>query len=177
MSISYSEKQAITERIQVRLDAAIKALEAQHIGEVTELTDTIRNQALEQLGLTAAVAELKENRKQQAELKERKDELETILSDGVKLPSHMQGYGWGDNFERYLKPYWQNNYDAALLKTEWGARIAKLQRERDNLVDTVLVATSPKQLKDLWARFNILLGIEPTDMERQVLAEPADPEA
>ena len=45
-----------------------------------------------------------------------------------------------------------------------------LKAERDNLVDTVLVATSSRELKSLWANFNALLGIEATPMERKALA-------
>ena len=55
-----------------------------------------------------------------------------------------------------------------------GREIAKLEAEKDRLLDTIWLATSPTQIKQLWTKVGELLGDEPTTLEREALAiEPA----
>ena len=51
-----------------------------------------------------------------------------------------------------------------------GREIARLEAEKDNLLDTVWLAASPAQIKQLWAKVAELLGDEPTALEREALA-------
>ena len=55
-----------------------------------------------------------------------------------------------------------------------GREVLRLQHEKENLLDTVWIATSPAHIKQLWCKVNELLGDEPTHLEREALAiEPA----
>ena len=55
-----------------------------------------------------------------------------------------------------------------------GREIARLEAEKDRLLDTVWLACSPAQIKQLWTKVGELLGDEPTILERDALAiEPA----
>ena len=55
-----------------------------------------------------------------------------------------------------------------------GREIARLEAEKENLLDTVWLAGSPAQIKQLWTKVAELLGDEPTALEREALAiEPA----
>jgi hypothetical protein len=55
-----------------------------------------------------------------------------------------------------------------------GREIAGLEAEKDGLLDTIWLATSPAQIRQLWTRVGELLGDEPTALEREALAiEPA----
>ena len=51
-----------------------------------------------------------------------------------------------------------------------GREIARLGAEKDGLLDTVWLATSPAQIKQLWSKVAELLGDEPTPLEREALA-------
>jgi len=51
-----------------------------------------------------------------------------------------------------------------------GKQILELQKEKEELLDTVWLATSPVQIKDLWARFIELLNWEPPELQREALA-------
>jgi hypothetical protein len=51
-----------------------------------------------------------------------------------------------------------------------GREIARLESEKDRLLDTVRLACSPTQIKQLWTRVGELLGDEPTTLERDALA-------
>ena len=55
-----------------------------------------------------------------------------------------------------------------------GREIARPESEKDRLLDTVRLAASPTQIKQLRTRVGELLGDEPTTLERDALAiEPA----
>jgi hypothetical protein len=60
----------------------------------------------------------------------------------------------------------------AITCAEEKAVTERLEARQDTVIRG-LGANSPKQLKDLWVKFTARLGIEPTDMERQVLETPA----
>jgi hypothetical protein len=59
-----------------------------------------------------------------------------------------------------------------LAEHELGRRVLELRAQKDNLLDVVWLATSPTQVRELWARIGKLLGDEPTALEREALAIP-----
>ena len=62
--------------------------------------------------------------------------------------------------------------DELLAQTDLGRQILKLRAERESLLDAIWLATSPRQVKDLWSKVAELLGDEPTQLERDALAIP-----
>ena len=65
--------------------------------------------------------------------------------------------------------------DELLADCEIGRQILGLRQERDNLLDTVWLASSPKQIKELWTKVATLLGDEQTPLQRDALAiEPVE---
>ena len=62
--------------------------------------------------------------------------------------------------------------DELLAENDLGRQILKLRQERESLLDAIWLATSPKQVKDLWSKVADLLGDEPTQLERDALAIP-----
>ena len=56
---------------------------------------------------------------------------------------------------------------------ETGRQILRLREEKENLLDTIWLATSPSQLKTLWTKVAELLGTAATQLERDALAIPA----
>ena len=64
--------------------------------------------------------------------------------------------------------------DQFLAEDPVGREIARWEAERENLLDTVWLATSPAQVRALWTKVGELLGDVPTPLEREALAiEPA----
>lgn len=51
-----------------------------------------------------------------------------------------------------------------------GKQILTLRREQEELLDTVWLATSGAQIKELWQRVNDLLGQPPTPLQAKALA-------
>ena len=61
-----------------------------------------------------------------------------------------------------------------LADDEVGREVARLEAERDGLLDTIWLACSPAEIRALWSKVSALLGDEPTPLEREALQiEPA----
>jgi hypothetical protein len=70
----------------------------------------------------------------------------------------------------------QKQFRAELLAQDpHGQRILKLEQDKEDLFDTVWLATSPSQIKELWSRVSTLLGEPPTGLQKEALDIPADP--
>jgi hypothetical protein len=65
----------------------------------------------------------------------------------------------------------QAAHQAALLADDpVGQQIARLESERENLLNTVFLACSTSQIKQLWSKVGELLDDPPTPLEREALA-------
>jgi len=62
-----------------------------------------------------------------------------------------------------------------LQESDVGKKILHLEREREELTDTIWLATSPVQIRSLWKDFSAMLTEEPTELQKQALTyEPVD---
>lgn len=175
MSITHAEKQVIVERIEARINTTIQQIETDHAIELRRIDAQVRAKALDNLEITGAVGEIAACEAEVKALEARIDAAKDLIHKAIGKDLSHYGY-WANQFEIELKDRYALDLRAALKATDWGARINELKWERNNLVDTVLVATSSKELKGLWAKFNTLLGITPTAMEAEALAQPGAPE-
>jgi hypothetical protein len=55
---------------------------------------------------------------------------------------------------------------------EIGRQILRLRAERENLLDSIWLATSPSQIRSFWQKVAELLGEEPTRLECDALSIP-----
>src|SRR5262249_60466966 len=55
---------------------------------------------------------------------------------------------------------------------ELGRQVLRLRAERENLLDSIWLASSPTQIRTFWQKVNELLGDEPTALEREAMAIP-----
>ena len=63
----------------------------------------------------------------------------------------------------------QVHEDELLGESELGQRILHLRREKEELIDVVWLATSPKEVKELWAKVTELLGDDQTQLQHDAL--------
>ena len=64
--------------------------------------------------------------------------------------------------------------DRLLADDPVGREVARLGAEKEALLDTIWLATSPSQIRALWSRVSALIGDEPTRLEREALAIEPD---
>ena len=64
-----------------------------------------------------------------------------------------------------------------LQENEAGQKILRLMREKEELLDTIWLATSPVQIRSLWKDFTCLLAAESTELQKQAMTyTPAENE-
>jgi hypothetical protein len=186
--LTVTEKTFWKDGIAARIARRIEAIQAAH----PALFDRVRRQAhagaLESLGLADAYAELERIQIEEAALARRKKQTQRAMLAAIRgLPIDEVP----DNFSmRYggelplpveavdaLTRRQAAHQEQLLGDDPIGREITRLEAERDTLLDTVWLACSPAQIKQLWSKVAALLGDEPTLLEREALAIAPSEEA
>jgi hypothetical protein len=179
--LSVTEKTFWKERIAARIARRIEAIRAQHPALFDRVKRQAHAEALESLGLAGAHAELEHVRAEEAALARRKKDAQHAMLAAIR------GVSPGEITDGYGVPYGtelpvpheaaqalarrQAAHQERLLGADpVGREIARLEVERDTLLDTVWLACSTAQIKQLWSKVGELLNDEPTRLEREALA-------
>ena len=179
--LTVTEKEFWKGRIAARIAKRVEAIKAQHPALFERLKRQAHADALGSLGLAGAYAELEAVRDAEAALAKRKKQAQRAMLAALRgVPVDEIA----DNFSvRYGSelPLPQEAAEAltqrqaahqarALADDPVGREIARLEAEKDNLLDVVWLATSPAQVRALWSKVADLLGEAPTRLEREALA-------
>ena len=173
--ISVSEKSHWKERIAKRIDHRIETLVAKEDPTLLQRVEKeARERAYKSLGIDAQQRELEAIQKQKEALEKRERRL------GAEQLAVLNG----TSVERELESgtyYPRNSVDQAvdtrataleadiLAESDLGRRVVSLREEKENLLDTVWLATSSAQIKELWEQVNTLLEIKPSALEETAL--------
>jgi hypothetical protein len=178
MGLTVREKEHWKDRIGKRITRRVEALVAKQDPTLLQrVSEEARKQAYESLGIGAQQKELERISEQRAELGKRERRLEAeqrSIIHGAPLEEELeQGGGY---------PYCPRDITAAvnarakaleadiLAQSELGKHVLALRAEKENLLDTVWLATSSSQIKELWGQVNRLLEATPTELEAKALA-------
>jgi hypothetical protein len=176
-----SEKNHWRDRIAARIGKAIERIKAQHPALFDRVKRQAHAQSLESLGLTDAYAELEAIKAEQAALTRREKRAQRAMLAalrGVPIEEVADGYQMKYGIELPLPSEAaeaitrrQAAHSEQLLADDpvW-QQITRLEAEREGLLDTIWLATSPSQIRALWSKVTELLGDEPTPLEREALA-------
>ncbi len=171
--LTVAEKEHWKDRLSKRIERRIEVITAEDPQLLDRVHEQARQLALESLGLAETQRELAAVRKEKERLDEREDELQTqILSRVRGVPASQVGstYGCDTEVNKAIRPRVEAHEEQLLKDSDVGRRIVELRREKDNLLDTVWLATSSAQIKELWGMVATLLRDEPTRLERDALA-------
>jgi len=171
-----AEKEHWKQRIEVRIEKQIEALKAQAPGHWEQIKRTAKVRALESLGLFDLQNELDEVVARRAELDERERQLERGMLSRVRRVDVV------DVDDCFYRAHAQQEVNQAIAKRaaihedelmsgdDVGRDVLRLRAEKENLLDVVWLATSPKQIRELWCKVAELLGEAPSRLEREALA-------
>jgi hypothetical protein len=183
--LTVTEKSFRKDRIAARIARRVEAIKAQHPALFDRVKRESYAQALQSLGLAAPYAELEAVQAEEATLARRKKHAQrTMLAAlrGVPLDevSDSINVRYGGELPlpieaaEALSKRQAAHQEQLLGDDPVGCQIARLETERDALLDVVWLATSPAQIRTLWSKVGALLGDEPTHLEREALAiEPS----
>lgn len=180
--LTVTEKEHWKDRIARRIDRRIDALWGEDPGLEERVEREARQQALASLGLTDLQAELDEIERQEETSVQRKQQigkhmLAVIRRVPVEQVRDYLAYQHDPEIDRVIDRRQAVYTDQLLARTPLGERIGRLRQDKENLLDTVWLATSSASIKSLWEKVGALLGDEPTPLERDALAIPPDPTA
>lgn len=181
-SLTVAEKHHWKDRIGKRLDKKIEAILAGEPHLMERIQEQARQRAVQSLGLTELQAELDALTKQQEERERRERHLHRAtlavvrrvpVDDVDECYCHSQHHDVTVAIQRRLAVH----EEELLAADEVGHEILRLRREKDNLLDTVWLAASSQQIKELWRKVVELLGEHQTDLQKEALdigpVEPA----
>ena len=179
MPITVAEKEHWKERIAKRIDHRVETLVARQDPLLLQrVAEQARARAYESLGIAAQQRELDEIDKRKEELEKRERRLraeQAAIINGTSVEDELEKggnypYYRNDDVNRALDSRAKALESDLLAETELGRQILALRGEKDNLLDTVWLATSTTQIKELWAQVNALLEVSPTALEQKALA-------
>lgn len=180
MGLTVAEKTHWKDRIARRIGRRIDALVAKNDPALLQRVESeARTRACDGLGIGDQEREVREleARKQEIENRQRQLRAEQGAIVNGSSPEH--------ELERavYRRPYdsavdhiverrARALEDDVLAESETGRQVLALKRERENLLDTVWLATSCRQIRDLWQKVTALLEETPTPLETHALELP-----
>ena len=177
MSLTVAEKTHWRDRIQIRIDLRIEAITAGDPGFMERIRQEARSRALESLGLAPYQEELDRIACRRAELDRRDAQVRKEMLARVRGVS-------ADDLDGYSRVHDHPEIRAAIDRRRLvhekellaghdpGRQVLRLRAEKERLLDTVWLACSPAQVRQLWASVNAMLGEEPTALEREALSIP-----
>lgn len=171
MSLTVKEKEHWKERIGKRIDSAVEKLKmSDSAGVLSGIEEEAIKEAERSLGLSELIEKMDE-------LNGRKKKLdEQLTAVGVEMCKTLGGseahsYHYGCGLPHWIKGKIKQRakvHRTPLLQdSELGRNLLKLEREKEELLDTVWLSTSSKQIKQLWAEVAELLNIEQTDLQKK----------
>lgn len=181
MPLTVTEKEHWRQRIAARIERRIEALAAGEPGLLDRVAAEARRRAFATLGLAESQAELDAvvRGRKALDLREKRAQKAMVARlRGIPIEEVSEGAAHGYQSTATVDAAVQKRQAAheeeMLADSPVGRDVLRLRAEREDLLDVVWLASSPSQIKQLWAKVATLLGAEPSALEREALAiEPA----
>jgi hypothetical protein len=173
MTLTVKEKEHWKERISRKITQAIDALCAESDPGFRErIRISARQRAVESLGIAesqARVAEIKSTK--EALDTEERSLIRTMAAKVVKAENYSDStYMQQTAVDNAIRDR-QTVHEKELLAADpLGKKILDFQLEQEDLLDTVWLATSPVQIKQLWSRVGEILNQQPTALQTHALS-------
>ena len=183
MGLTLGEKSHWKDRIGKRIERRIETLVAK---EDPTLLQRVKEQAHDKaygsLGIQAQRQELEDLEKQKEKIEKRERRLEAeqrAILKGIPVEEELGSgcYSYDSTVQNAVTARAAALETDILAESDVGKQVLALRDEKDNLLDTVWLATSSSQIKELWEQVNALLEVKPTALEKKALAiSPAQDE-
>jgi hypothetical protein len=173
--LTLGEKSHWKERIAARIEHRIETLVAKEDPTLLQRAEKqARDRAYKSLGLDVQQRELDAIQKQKEELEKREKRLQAeqqaiVRGTTVEEELNDSGYYNSDVVDSAVKTRANALEDEILAESDLGRRVLSLREEKENLLDTVWLATSSSQIKELWQQVNAVLERTPTALEDKAL--------
>jgi hypothetical protein len=175
-SLTVREKEHWKDRIAARIDKRIDALNAENGKIMEQVKEASRERALDSLGISTLHKRAERLKQQKSSLEEKESKTYREIAAklrGVPVREVTDSrYGIASEISEAVEKRQTLHEDELLVESEVGREILSLRSEKENLLDTVWLATSGKQIKDLWEKVDSLLGNTQTELQRKTMEIP-----
>jgi len=180
--LTVKEKEHWKERISRKVDQAIDKLLAMHDSSYLErIANEAKQLALESLGIRELKAKATELKRQVQVAELEQDRLHRTMVAQITGRRFedvtTSSYGSLQEIQQAVVKRKLVHEDELLAKDELGRRILALRREKEELLDTVWLATSGNPIRQLWSAVTGLLEQPDTQLQAEALAINPEPEA
>lgn len=170
MALSVTEKQHWKERIDQKIKRRIESLKALNATYFAETETAAKLAAAMELGVHSDIESIRamEQKIEKLQNDTKKHLLQVIEKiSGKQLNPY---YAQMDRVDTELKPHIERSMNNLLATDPRGQEVIKLDAEREQLLDTIWLATSSHQVRDMWAQVLKLLGEDSSDFQKEVIA-------
>ncbi len=174
MALTITEKQHWKDRIETRIEKRIKRLKAGNLELITGIAEQAKTQAIAQSKLTKEFARLTTIEDSESALAKQKETLLTQIH-GKLIGKSDSSYYIRSRIDFRIAELQRDIEEDLLAESDMGREIRNLAAEKENLLDTVWLATSSRQVTDLWQKVLNLLGEDTTDFQREILSSKETP--
>ena len=180
MPLTVKEKEHWKEQIEKRIDKAIaQAYRNEGKDWRRSLQEKVNKEVLKRLGLTNYMKRFLDLESRIEKLRSEQSKLVKLTEESFKDKSN-ENLRWKQGHQLIEKVI---QLEAEIVEKERlgdsvpGQKILRLMREKEELLDTIWLATSPVQIRSLWKDFTKLVAVEPTKLQKQAIAyAPAESE-
>ena len=175
--LTVAEKQHWKNRISKKLDRAIDRLWSKETGLKASFTAQAERM-MENRFSDLSFAEIRKSKKVIKETEARLKVLEKeclelkrgVLVGFSEQTGFLSDFQVGNRYEVAMKKKVDAEMAEVMAAHPIGCEILELEREKEELLDTIWLATSNVQLKSLWTRFAELIDEAPTSMQSEAIA-------
>ncbi len=185
MTLTLTERNHWKERIAKKIDRRVETLVAKQDPTLLQrVSEEARKKAYESLGIDEQQWTLEQFKEQREEIDRRERRLraeQRAAINGTPVDEELDRGGYSGRYDYQVEEAVSARANALeadiLAESDLGKQVLALRAEKENLLDTVWLATSATQIKQLWTEVNVLLEMTPTALEEKALAiAPVEPE-
>ncbi|MEZ6121204.1 MAG: hypothetical protein R3C28_32195 [Pirellulaceae bacterium] len=172
--LTVTEKEHWKQRIERRIDKAIEATERRHPNLMNDIKTKADAQALEAMGIASQMSEVTTRRKQCEALTKEADAIEQAVHRrvlGEETYQRLGQYSSKHKFDEQKRKQVEAHEEELLGQCDEGREILKLRQEREALLDTVWLATSNVEIRNLWSRVSAAVADDVTPLQEEILSE------
>ena len=161
MGITVTEKQELRDIINKRMKKKIEALDLKNAAEFGVMRVDARNIALKEMGLDEYMTRYDDICATIKRLDKERDQLTEVAAAAAGIE---EGYRPHHLIEQRVNTAQEAVFNRMLADHPVGQKIVALQKEQEHMLETVWVATSSAQVKELFRKVNEVLDESPTDL-------------
>lgn len=175
--ITVSEKEHWKERISTRIKKAIQAIEVDNPTEIEDIKNRSEMDAHTYLGIKEEMKRIAEIEKSKAAMDREADILRLtcyrIVLNEPDLKESAVYWSHKDRFQKKVESVRERFEEKLFEQAPFGKKIIALRAEAETLLDTVWLATSSTQIRELWTRVIAAIDGELSPIQKQLLEKPA----